>query len=265
MSHWTEELFVEHADHYAADLEATTDAAEEQVDDLLDLLADDHDLAPETALDVACGIGRHAVPLADRGLDVDGLDLSPEFLDRARDRAAEAGVADRTRFVEGDVRDLAAADLRADYDLVTCLYTSFGFFDDATNREVLAAMADRVAPDGALVVEVTNKEGLLARFADSGVFEQDEYLVTEQREYDPATSCIETTRRMFEASDCESGGDGEDGYDLAVETTFSLRLYAPVELRRLFEDARLEPHFYGGFDGEGLERESARLLVVGRA
>lgn len=204
---------------------------------------------------MACGVGRHAVPLAERGVEVDGLDLSAAFLDRARERAEEAGVADRTRFVEGDVHQLADADLRHDYDLVACLYISFGYFGGETNREGLAAMADRVAPSGGLVVEVANKEGMLVDFAESGVFEQGGYLVTEQRAYDPDASRIEATRRMFEAR-------GDD-YDFAAETAISLRLYAPIELRTLVEDAGLDARCYADYDGETLERESSAYSSLG--
>lgn len=257
MSHWTEELFVKHAAHYAADLEASSGAASQQVADLLDLLAADHDLVPDDVLDVACGVGRHAVPLAESGLDVTALDISPEFLSRAREFAADAGVAARTQFVEADMRDLRAADLRDEYDLVTSFFTSFGYYDDEINREVLAAMADRVRPGGALVLEVANPGGLGTTIGDSDVFEYDDYFVVVEREYDPTSSRLETTRRAFE----ECGDD----YDFVGEVTYSVRLYAPVELTNAFTEIGLDASLYGGFDGSDLERDSARYLVVGRA
>src|SRR3989442_11314585 len=44
-------------------------------------------------LDLACGRGRIAIPLAERGCRVTGLDLSPRSLKLARRDAADAGVA----------------------------------------------------------------------------------------------------------------------------------------------------------------------------
>jgi SAM-dependent methyltransferase len=257
MSHWTQELFVDQAEHYAADIEMRLDEAAEETEDLLDLLEDDHDLDPDSALDVACGCGRHAVPLAEQDLDVDGVDISPEFVERAGDRADADGVADRTLFVEGDMRDLGDAPLREEYDLVTCFFTSFGYFEDETNREVLAEMADHVAPGGAVVLQLANKDRLLANFNTSSAFEHGGYLVTEQREFDVTYSRVETTRRMFE----ENG----DEYEFAFEGELSIRLYSPVELRKLFEDVGLEPHLYGSPDGEDLDRESDQQYVVGLA
>jgi SAM-dependent methyltransferase len=39
----------------------------------------------ERVLDVGCGMGRHAFLLAERGLEIEGLELSPQLLDRMRD------------------------------------------------------------------------------------------------------------------------------------------------------------------------------------
>lgn len=257
MSHWTQELFVEQAEHYAADIEIRLDEAAEEAENLVELLADEHDLDAESALDVACGCGRHAIPMAEQGLDVDGVDISPEFVERAGDRAEADGVADRTRFVEGDMRDLGGAPLGEAYDLVTCFFTSFGYFDDETNREVLAEMADKTAPGGAVVLQLANKEWFLANFDTSSVFEHGGYVITEQREFDVERSRVETTRRMFESTD--------DGYEFAFERELIIRMYSPVELRKLFEDVGLEPHFYASSDGDELDRESVQQYVVGIA
>ena len=55
-------------------------------------------------LDLACGHGRHANRLAERGARVTGLDSSPLFLERARADAAARGVA--VEYVEGDMRTI---------------------------------------------------------------------------------------------------------------------------------------------------------------
>jgi len=43
-------------------------------------------------LDLCCGIGRHSVPLAERGYQVTGIDLSPVLIARARELAKARGV-----------------------------------------------------------------------------------------------------------------------------------------------------------------------------
>jgi len=57
-----------------------------------------------TILDLGCGTGGHALPLARRGYEVTGVDLSEHMLERARQKAAEAGLA--ISFHQGDIRSL---------------------------------------------------------------------------------------------------------------------------------------------------------------
>lgn len=251
-------MFVERGDAYVRELDARFDDGDEQVADLLAVL-DDHGGPPESVLDVGCGVGRHAVAFARRGASVDGVDVSPTFVARARDHAADADVEDRTRFLEGDMRSLDAVALDPPYDLAVCLFTSFGYYDDATNLRVLEALHGRLAADGRLVVDTVNKDGVLAGFEESGVYEfGDDALVVEQRSYDPEASRVETDRDQFRRDD----GDlvHEASYDI------SLRLYSPVEFRRLCEAAGFsDVTMYGDYDGGDLDRDSERLLAVARA
>ncbi|WP_267642184.1 class I SAM-dependent methyltransferase [Haloarchaeobius amylolyticus] len=252
MSHWTEELFVEHPEVFAVTMRQRVDDAPEQVEQVLGL-ARDHGVEPATALDVACGIGRHAVELAGSGVTVRGVDISPAYVETARDRAAEAGVADRATFEVGDMRDLDAVD--GEYDLVTNMWTAFGYFDEATNEAVAAGLHGTVADDGVLVMELANKEATMANFRSSFAARDDGVLSVEEGEYTPATGRMETTLTLFEERD--------DGYDHVGEVSWDLRLYAPAELRRLLERAGFSAvHLYGGLDGSELERESHRLVVV---
>ncbi|MFA1610199.1 class I SAM-dependent methyltransferase [Halobellus rubicundus] len=69
------------------------------------------------ALDVACGTGRNAVFLADRGYEVDALDQSAEGLRIARANAAERGVDDRLNPIRADATQFAYREDR--YDVVT--------------------------------------------------------------------------------------------------------------------------------------------------
>ena len=84
-------------------------------------------------LDLACGHGRIANPLAERGVRVTGLDATPLFLELARKDAAERGV--EVEYVEGDMRSLPWTER---FDRVLCWFTSFGYFGDDENRQVLA-------------------------------------------------------------------------------------------------------------------------------
>ncbi|GHE46889.1 methyltransferase [Streptosporangium violaceochromogenes] len=68
------------------------------------------------ALDLGCGPGRNAVHLAARGFEVDAVDLSPQAVAWAEDRAREAGA--EVRFHRGDAFDLCGTVLGGPYDLI---------------------------------------------------------------------------------------------------------------------------------------------------
>jgi len=99
-----------------------------------------------TILDLGCGTGGHAVPLAQRGYEVVGVDRSEAMLAQARQRAVPvAGVA----FQAGDLREL---DLGRRFDSVLMMFAVLGY--QLGNRDVLAALATarRHLQDGGLLV-----------------------------------------------------------------------------------------------------------------
>jgi tocopherol O-methyltransferase len=99
-------------------------------------------------LDVGCGIGGPAIHLArDLGCTVEGVTLSAAQAQRATERAAEHGVADRTRFHQVDFLDSAYPD--ATFDAVWALESVMHIAD----RAAFFAEAWRVLrPGGVLAV-----------------------------------------------------------------------------------------------------------------
>lgn len=98
-------------------------------------------------LDVGCGPGRHAIPLAQAGLAVTGVDVSRRFLELAADAAKAAGV--RPAFFEVDARQMPFDD---EFDAVISLCQGgFGLMggDDSL---VLKRMMEALKPGGVLVM-----------------------------------------------------------------------------------------------------------------
>ena len=87
MRRWYEELFSNYAKTY--DTESFTTGTLGEVDFLEKEFNGDK---TKSILDIGCGTGRHAIELARRGYPVTGIDLSASQLDRARQKAKEAGV-----------------------------------------------------------------------------------------------------------------------------------------------------------------------------
>jgi len=106
------------------------------------------DLPPGTALDLGCGEGADAVWLAGRGWQVTAVDISEVALDRARARAAEAGLGDR---IDWQRHDLGASFPAGTFDLVSAQFLhSRG---DLPREKVLRAAATAVNRGGVLLIE----------------------------------------------------------------------------------------------------------------
>ena len=99
-------------------------------------------------LDVGCGPGRHALALARRGIEVHGVDLSPEFIALARSAAEQEALP--ATFEQLDVRDLAAD---AEFDAVLCLCQGgFGLLGGDDDEAILGCIAQAVQPGGGVAV-----------------------------------------------------------------------------------------------------------------
>jgi SAM-dependent methyltransferase len=94
-------------------------------------------------LDVACGTGNVALPLARAGAVVTGVDIAPNLLVQGRERAAAEGLA--VKFDEGDAEQLPYAD--GSFDAVV---TMFGAMF-APRPEVVASELARVLKPGGLL------------------------------------------------------------------------------------------------------------------
>lgn len=70
------------------------------------------------ALDVGCGTGSVAIPLAERGFSVVAVDHSPEMIEIARRKAEDKNVIDKIHFVIGDAEKLSYPE--GTFDFVTC-------------------------------------------------------------------------------------------------------------------------------------------------
>lgn len=105
------------------------------------LVAEASGLEPGRALDLACGEGRNAVWLAERGFAVTGVDFSEVALGKAARLADARGVE-----VEWVAADLAAYEPpRSSFDLVVLLYLQL---PEPELRPVLRRAAAAVAPGG---------------------------------------------------------------------------------------------------------------------
>ena len=132
--------------------------------------------APGAAmLDVACGRGRHAKYLADKGYHVTGIDLSVESIN-----AAKKLENDHLGFFQHDMRLPFWVNY---FDIVFNFFTSFGYFEtQRENDNALRTLANALKPGGRLVLDYLNSPYVASRLVKDEVKEKDNVVFDIRRE-----------------------------------------------------------------------------------
>src|SRR4029078_2906514 len=188
----------------------------------LDLREDGH------VLGVACGGGRHALELAQRGYSTEGVDSSATLVAYATRCAYEA--ATRARFVQGDMRELA---YQQQFDAALVMNSSLGFFDDATNRATLGRVALALVDGGKLLLQCLNPyqiERYLQGFRSGWHQIAGGYMLREAR-FEPRAATLHIEYRFVHPA---PGVDARQPCD-------RIRLYGYPELAAMLDAAQMRP------------------------
>ena len=191
-------------------------------------------------LDLACGAGRHAAALERRGAAVVGLDLSMPLLVSAQHRAAGG-------LVRGDMRALPFRDCTL--DAVLNLFTSFGYFEDDREHElVLRDVARVLRPRGRFVLDFLNAPAVRAQLVPLDERTAGGRVVVQER------TLSEDGR--FVVKRIHLRGDGRSFLE-------RVRLYERAELERMLGACGLAPlETLGDYDGGVHGPASPRLLIL---
>jgi SAM-dependent methyltransferase len=103
-------------------------------------------------LDLGCGTGNHALPLARRGFQVVGVDRSKFMLEQARSKAAASGCSSPDHFHHLDIR---SADLGQNFDAVLLMFAVLGYqVSNADVRGTLHTARRHLRPGGILLFDI---------------------------------------------------------------------------------------------------------------
>jgi SAM-dependent methyltransferase len=219
-------------------------------------------------LELGVGSGRLAVPLAEDGHEVTGVDLDPAMLARARDAADAAGkaVSRRVRLVEGDARTVRLLDA-GDYRLAAIpLNSIFLMGTRADQQAAVATLAAHLGRGGLAMVDAWLPDAEdLARYDGRLVLEwvrEDPgsgrtVTKTGSAIYEPTTASVRLTT-IF-----EEGLPGEA--PVRWVRVDRLRLVTPDELVVFAETAGLEVETLAGdYELGRLEPGADRAVLVAR-
>ncbi len=199
-------------------------------------------------LDLACGYGRHAIALALRGHRVTGLDFNAHYLDIAAEEGRAAGAQIEWR--QGDMRALP---FDREFASVYSFFTSFGYYDDDENEQVLAGIARALQPGGRFLIEMLNRDWLLTHPQQLVWTQQEDgSFLMEETIIELAASRVITRQTLINPT----GGP-------KVNKEYALRAYTCAELTSLLR--RHDLHViatWGGIQREPYSTESRRLALL---
>jgi SAM-dependent methyltransferase len=204
----------------------------------------------DIVLDLCCGQGRHSVELAIKGYSVVGVDSSRSLLDLVeKERLLDEDA--KLWLVEGDMRNIPLKENSC--HAVINLFTSFGFFHDEGNQQVLSSVASVLRPGGRFLLEYWNP--YVAAQLDgtrNWWWITDNLLALAEARYDFSTSRLQDFRTIVDVE--------KSSVDNSVrEITF----YMLPELEKMLKSAGLRVvEIYGDVDERDYDGDSRRLITL---
>jgi len=203
----------------------------------------------EPVLDVGCGTGRLLLDFLALGIDIDGVEISPDMLAILRTKAADSGLDVEGRIHESPKESMTLA---RRYRLVLVPSSSFQLIQDgSTATAAMARLADHLEPGGTLVmpwidIALDHPDGADEHFTDEGALPDGTTIRrTFLGTFDPATG--------FESTDdhYQRLRDGVVIDDQRIVRSPATRHYDRDEIAALHAAAGLEDlRFVSGFTME---------------
>ncbi len=221
------------------------DVATEEVNYIVKLLALEKGAE---ILDLCCGIGRHSLELARRGYQVVGVDITQEYLDKARRQAESEGL--NVQFVRSDMRRFCQIE---SFDAVINMFTAFGYFEiEADNKRVLANIHCSLRKGGILLIDVMGKEILARIYQERHWHEEDGRFFLQEHKMRQNWSWADNRWIMLENGKIR-------------EFRFGHRIYSAVEITGLLKECGFSSvEIYGDLEGADYDHNAKRLVVVAR-
>ena len=208
-------------------------------------------------LHLACGTGRVALRLAAQGYQVTGVDIMPEMIARARQKAAERAVS-----VEWVVADARTFQLQRQFPFIFMVCNAFQFLLTREDLEaLLARVQEHLLPEGCFLFETRNpcpRNLLEVLHPDPPKYplpDGGQLVVREEQDYDPITQIQHYTRHL---TFLHPGGQ-------RVEKTLytDLRYIYPQEMEALlFYNGFHIRACYGNWQQEPLTATSPAMIYV---
>ncbi len=223
---------------------------------------------PGAVLELCCGTGRVAIPLAQQGLEVTGLDISPTMLHVFQEKLAQlnADVRDRIQIVKGDMTQF---DLGKKFRYIIIPFSSFqGLTEDADIRSCLACIHRHLEAEGQFIVHTFRPRMVLS--ADNWVTTE-ETTTIETRDADGQlqfrrtglNKSIDTDTQLMYSDSIFYTYDEQGRETQRLVEHLRLRYYYQDQLEQLMEESGfVVREVYGYYDRSPVTDASTEMILV---
>lgn len=230
-------------------LQSWVEETEPQIDFILQHLT----LPPKAKiLDLACGFGRHALLLAQKGYDVTGVDITADYIEDARCSAAAMRL-NNAQFIHSDIRKLQ---FDSEFDLVLNLADgAIGYLEnDTENQKTFDVISRALKPGGRHVMDIINADYADRHFPMRNWEAGENTLALSEFDWDPESRIM-----LFGGMDLPYGTPLAHPVIAEGDPT---RLYTQKEIRALWDtrSMRLDAA-YAGFTEAPASPDAIQMVI----
>lgn len=216
-----------------------------------DFLRDVLELTSESqVLDVLAGYGRHAVPLAEEGINLTCVDISTEYCDELQDITEKKRLP--INVICADILDYSFTEQR--FHAAYCFGNSFSFFPRIEMQRFISRIAELLAPGGQFAIHTENlAESILPNFqARNWMPVKGDIIYLAENEYHPEGGFIEAEQTFIRGTE-------------KVTHTVRQHIYTLAEICFMFQTAGLQvTGTFGNLEADPFVLGDEQLYLVAR-
>jgi SAM-dependent methyltransferase len=201
--------------------------------------------ADSKILDLFCGIGRHAIVLAQKDLDVTAIDLVETYINHLQQTAKDLPSLKSICMDARDIKYLEA------FDAIYLMFTSFGYFSDIENEKLMEKISLALKAKGRVLIDLENRDYILQHFIHEKWRNKDSGYLLERHLFNPMNS-RQKTKRIWVDKDGSSKSYSRD-----------LRLYNAHEILNMAEKYQLKlVYIWGDYNKKPFNVHSPRMIFT---
>lgn len=196
-------------------------------------------------LDLGCGTGRISKGLYNRGYQVTGVDWNKTAIEIAK---SELDIGSKLLFKQSDYLKL---NYNSEFDAVISWYTSFGYYDDDSNLDMLRKIYAAIKEGGVFILDHPNRDSVLKCFQKFLLEKNDGNIMLDEREYNVRDGFLYQKRHFI-----------INGVEKMID--YKIRLYSFTEIVGLLKHVGFSSVDGKDENNKDFSLDSKRMVLIAR-